>query len=81
MTAGSAARSILWPVTALAALVVLVAATPVAGVLTIVAWQEYHPASLRAVVYEVSALTEADGLNGVMDNLAAAFDRAPRHPG
>jgi hypothetical protein len=81
MTAGSAARAILRPVVALAALVVLVAATPVAGVLMIVAWQEYHPASLRAVVYKVSALTEAEGVDGVMDNLVAAFDRPGGHPG
>lgn len=55
-------------------LVVLIVGTPVAGLLGVAAWQQYAPASLRAVVLQAAAVTEADGVDEVVDNLRAALE-------
>ena len=47
------------------ALVLLVLASPLAGLVGVAAWQHYRPDSLRAVMHEVAAFTESgDPLGG-----------------
>lgn len=81
MTARTLGTAALRSIAIAVALTVVVVATPVLGVLGVAVWQEYAPASLSAVIDEVTALTEANDFGGVVDNFVAVLGHAAREPG
>lgn len=78
---GTVARVALRRAAIAAACIIFVTGTPVLCVVGLAAWQQYHPTSLRMVMHEASALTEARNMDGVLDNMRAALHQGARHPG
>ena len=54
--------------------IAVVLSTPVLGLASRAAWQQYDPGSFRATIYGISSITEVEDADGMMNNIAILFD-------